>query len=84
MHWTLENITEPQSNSKDLLQVQVKDIVTVLEEGKSNRTTCKLGRVKSLHPGTDGCVRGAMVDVSSNGKRVTLKRPLAKLFPLEV
>ena len=24
------------------------------------------------------------MDVSSNGKRVTLRRPLAKLFPLEV
>ena len=79
-----EHHREPRINYKNLSHVQVGDIVTVLEEGKSNRTTWKLGRVKSLHPGRDGCVRGATVDVSSNGKRVTLRRPLAKLFPLEV
>ena len=79
-----EHHREPRSNSKNLSHVQIGDIVTVLEEGKSNRTTWKLGRVKSLHPGKDGCVRGATVDVSSNGKRATLRRPLAKLYPLEV
>ncbi len=79
-----EHHREHKSNTKGLPQVQVGDIVTVLEEGKSNRGTWKLGRVKDIHPGKDGCVRGATVDVSSSGKLVSLRRPLAKLFPLEI
>ena len=63
---------------------RVGDIVTVLEEGKSNRGTWKLGRVKDIHPGKDDCVTGATVDVSSSGKLVLFRRPLAKLFPLEI
>ena len=57
------------------------DIVTVMEEGKSNRSTWKLGKTEEVHPGNDGFVRGATVEVaSSNGKR---KRPRRPLFPQE-
>ena len=45
----------------------------------------KLGKVLDVYPGNDGLVRGATIEVaSSNGKRKRLKRPLQKLFPLEV
>ena len=54
---------EPKSISTDLPHAQVGDIVMVLEEGKSNRGTWKLGRVTAIHPGKDGYVRGATVDV---------------------
>ena len=37
------------------------DIVTVMEEGKTNRGTWKLGRVVKLLPGADGEVRAATV-----------------------
>ena len=61
------------------------DIVTVMEEGKSNRGTWKLGKVQEVHPGNDGFARGATVEVISNkGKRIRIKRPLQKLYPLEV
>ena len=64
---------------------QLGDIVTVMEEGKSNRGTWKLGKVQDIHPGNDGLVRGATVEVISNkGKRTRLRRPLQKLYPLEV
>ena len=56
-----------------------------MEEGKSNRSTWKLGRSAELRPGNDGFVRGTTVEVaSSSGKRKRLRRPLQKLFPLEV
>ena len=56
-----------------------------MEEGKSNRATWKRGKVQNVHPGNDGLVRGATVEVISNkGKRTHLRRPLQKLYPLEV
>ena len=65
--------------------IQLGDIVTVMEEGRSNRGTWKLGKVQDVHPGNDGLVRGATVEVISNkGKRTRLRRPLQKLYPLEV
>ena len=58
---------------------------SVMEEGKSNRGMWKLGKVIDVHPGDDGLVRGATIEVASdNGKRRRLRRPLQKLFPLEV
>ena len=33
------------------------DIVTVMEEGKSNRSTWKFGRIVEVHSGNDGFVR---------------------------
>ena len=70
------------SNGRSIKQ---GDIVTVMEEGKSNRGTWKLGRVQEVHPGNHGLARGATVEVISNkGKRICIKGPLQKLYPLEV
>ena len=45
----------------------------------------KLGKVLDVYPGNDGLIRGATIEVaSSNGKRKRLRRPLQKLFPLQV
>ena len=44
----------------------------------------KIGRVKMVYTGNDGCIRGATVKVSSNGKRVVLRKSLPKMLPLEV
>ena len=62
------------------------DIVTVMEEGKTNRGTWKLGRVVKLLPGADGEVRAATVKLGGQkqGKGVYLNRPVQKLFPVEV
>ena len=43
--------------------IQLGDIATVMEEGRSNRGTWKLGKVQDVHPGNDGLVRGATVEV---------------------
>ena len=64
--------------------VEIGDIVTVMEEGKSNCGIWKLGKVLEVCPENDSLVRGATIEVaSSNGKRKRLRRPLQKLFPLE-
>ena len=62
------------------------DIVTVMEEGKTNRGTWKSGRVVKLLPGTDGEVRAAAVKLGGQkqGKGAYLNRPVQKLFPVEV
>ena len=40
--------------------------------------------MQEVHPGSDGLARGATVEVISNqGKRIRIKRPLQKLYPLE-
>ena len=41
--------------------------------------------MQEVHPGSDGLARGATVEVISNkGKRICIKRPLQKLYLLEV
>ena len=55
-----------------------------MEDGKSNRGTWKLGRIVDIHPGNDGLVRGATVEVASRTGKRKLRRPVQKLFPLEV
>ena len=62
---------EGTSNGRSIKQ---GDIVTVMEEGKSNRGTWKLGRVQEVHPGNDGFARGATLEVISNKrKRICIK-----------
>ena len=43
----------------------------------------EIGKDKLL-PGADGNVRGAFVKVQSSGRSGILKRPLQRLYPLEV
>ena len=44
----------------------------------------RLGRVSELIVGADGQKRGATLEVSTNGKLSTLRRPISRLYPLEV
>ncbi|KAK2553209.1 hypothetical protein P5673_025406 [Acropora cervicornis] len=82
--WNCENITKlrKETNGRSIKQ---GDIVTMMEEGKSNRGTRKLVRVQEVHPANDGLARGSTVEVISNkGKRIRIKRPLQTLYLLEV
>ena len=62
------------------------DIVTVMEEGKTNRGTWKLGRVVKLPPGADEEVRAATVKLGGQkqGKGAYLNQHVQKLFPVGV
>jgi hypothetical protein len=59
------------------------DIVTVYGEG-DKRGSWKLARVEELIVGKDKEVRGAKVRVAGKGRPVYLKRPVQKLYPLEI
>ena len=47
-------------------------------------TMWRLGRVSELIVGSNGQIRGATLEVSTNGKLSTLRRPISHLYPLEV
>ena len=59
------------------------DVVTVYGEGEK-RGNWKLAKVEELIIGKDKEVRGAKVRVAGKGKPVYLKRPIQKLYPLEI
>ena len=90
--WSREYVVELHEHHQvkgDTSSAQVireGDIVTVMEEGKTNRGTWKLGRVVKLLPGADGEVRAATVKLGGQKQRkgVYLNRPVQKLFPVEV
>ena len=59
------------------------DMVTVFGEGEK-RGKWKLAVVEELIVGKDQRIRGAKVRVAGKGKPIYLKRPLQKLYPLEI
>ena len=59
------------------------DVVTMYGEGEK-RGNSKVAIVEELIVGTDKEVGGAKVKVAGKGKPVYLKRPIQKLYPLEV
>ena len=61
----------------------VGDIV-IVHDDKHPRGLWKLGRIEKLLPGADGNVRGTFIRVQSKGRSSVLKRPLQRLYPLEV
>lgn len=65
-------------------RIAVGDVVLVHEDNK-RRCHWKMGKVEQLIKGKDGKVRGAKVTTSSKGfKPTTIRRPVQRLYPLEV
>ena len=63
---------------------QVGDIVNIHKD-KIPRQRWALGKIMRLIIGQDGGVRGAeLVTMDSAGRNINIKRPLKKLYPLEV
>ena len=70
---------------KNLPSIQEGDIVIIHEEGRVPRSQWRLGKVEKLIEGNDGKVRSAEVTIAHKGKKSTfLKRPVQRLYPLEV
>ena len=62
--------------------VSVGDVVVVHEEDQP-RGKWRVGKILDLIVGSDGCTRGALVQVRSKGGKCTkLKRPVQRLYPL--
>ena len=58
--------------------------MVIIHDENHPRSFWKLGRVTDLIKGDDGQIRGAVIDVVTNGKPQTLRRPITCLYPLEV
>ena len=70
--------------TSDAITVGVGDIVLVHDDSKPRRCW-KLARVEELIVGRDGLTRGAVRRVASTrGRRTVLRRPLQRLYPLEI
>ena len=58
--------------------------MVIIHDENHPRSFWKLGRVTDMIKGDDGQIRGAVIDVVTNGKPQTLRRPITRLYPLEV
>ncbi|XP_048580427.1 uncharacterized protein LOC116614572 [Nematostella vectensis] len=62
---------------------EVGDVVLLFDE-TLKRSEWKMAVVEELIQGPDGQVRGAVIRVLSRGKPIRMKRPVQRLYPLEV
>lgn len=72
-----------QSAGGSPTSIAMGDTVIVHEENHP-MGLWRLGRVRELIQGVDGNVRGALVRVQSGGGHSTIRRPVQRLYPLEV
>ena len=72
-------------NQNDTIRtVSVGDVVVVHEEDQP-RGKRRVGKILDLIVGSDGCTRGALVQVRSKGGKCTkLRRPVQRLYPLVI
>ena len=85
--WRQEYVTSlresHRGSKKSTGRIEKGDLVLIYEEN-TKRGFWKTGIVEEVIKGTDGVVRGAEVRKIGRGKHEILKRPLQKLFPLEI
>ena len=86
--WRREYVTELREHHRrqktEGKTAEIGDVVSVYED-KIPRHLWKLGRVEKLLVGRDGKVRAAELTINDKaGKTLTMRRPIQKLFPLEV
>jgi len=85
--WRKEYLTDLREfhKVKECKPVQIgKGDLVLIQEDSVKRGLWKVGIVEDLIIGKDGQVRGASVRKVAKGKPEFLKRPLQKLFPLEI
>jgi len=58
--------------------------VVIVHDENHPRSLWKLGKVTDMIKGDDNQIRGAVLDVVTNGKTKALYRPITLLYPLEV
>jgi len=58
--------------------------VVIIHNENHPRSPWKLGKVAEVIKCDDNQIRGAVLDVVTNGKMKTLRRPINLLYPLEV
>ena len=86
--WRHEYLTELREHNKvekrtNSIIPNVGDIVIIKDDIKK-RYDWRIGKIKELLSSRDGKIRAANVTVITNDKQSMLRRPINKLFPLEV
>lgn len=81
----LRNLHRQRRRPEGGISLSIGDVVTLFEHNLP-RSQWRLGRVEQLIPGTDDNVRAAAVVkvITKTERAVTVKRPVQRLFPLEV
>ena len=81
----LRNLHRSKAKDAQGQTISVGDVVIVYEDGLQ-RGLWRLGRVERLITGKDGLARGAVVKSTTpkKGRTTMLRRPLQKLYPLEL
>ena len=72
------------TDNTGVARVPIPGELVLVHDENHPRTMWRLGRVSELIVGSDGQTRGATLEVSTNGKLSTLRRPISRLYPLEV
>ena len=75
--------THKMKTKQKMLQINEGDVVLVQDEGVK-RNKWKLGKIEEVIVGDDGIARGATIRTSSKGSIGRVRRPLQKLYPLEL
>ena len=86
--WTKEYLIELRETHKmktkqKMFEINEGDVVLVQDDG-IKRNKWKLGKIEEVIIGVDGIARGATVRTSNNGALGRVRRPLQKLYPLEM
>ena len=80
----LVNLREQHRMKEFPSNVVAKGDIVLLEDDNTKRIQWKMGVVEQLITGKDGQVRGVEVRILSQGKTHVLRRPIQKIYPLEI
>ena len=88
--WSNEYLLELRNSHRNVTQhssdrvVSIGDVIIVHDEDQP-RGKWRIGKVEALVKASDGQVRGAVVRVKNKaGRRTKLRRPVQRLYPVEV
>jgi len=86
--WHREYLVELREHQKSQsrnssFHPHVGDVV-VVKDDNLKRIDWRIGKINELIISKDGKIRAAQIDVASNGKVFRTKRPINKLFPIEL
>jgi hypothetical protein len=87
--WKKEYLTGIREHQKLKTKIPSRGIlsgdIVHIQQDKTPRLQWRMGRVTRLYPGRDGIIQSAEVATLDPSKRVIhVKRPIEKLYPLEV
>ena len=80
----LVNLREYHRMNKHTPNIVEKGEVVLVHEDGAKKLTWKMGVIKDLITGRDGEIRGVTIQVICKGKPLILRRPIQRVYPLEI